>query len=253
MLAGGGGHGGGGGGHGGGGGGHGGGGHGGGGMHAGGGGGHMSGAAWSGAGHNWNGNWNGHTNWNANNWHGNNWNGNNWHGGHDGHHHNNGFWWWGLGYGLGGYGGYGGWPYYGNGYSNDYYPDYYASAPANGYTSGYYEPTTESTAPEATMPPTVALLAVRVPPGAELWFDEQRTRQQGDVRIFASPALDPDGTYVYHLRAHWTQDGQPVNREQDVRVHAGDRVTIDLRFPEGKPVPAPRKAAPRPDSPPPVP
>jgi uncharacterized protein (TIGR03000 family) len=205
-------------------------------------------AHWNGAGH-WTGvgNWDGGRYWGGNRgWYGRGWYGygypyRGWGGG----------WRWGLGYGLGYpwyYGGYYspyyyGYPYnYGN-YYNDYPGvDYYASAPiVNDYNS-YYPPDAGFSGGADTTASTSATINVRVAPGAELWFDGQLTRQQGEVREFVTPSLDPDGTYVYRVRARFSETGRDV--ERDVRVHAGDRITVDLSRPdEGATYPAPADGA----------
>jgi len=174
-----------------------------------------------------------------------------------------------IGIGSGGYGygsGYGlGNSYYGSSYNSGYYSQpaygsaYYAqpayssgyySQPAYGtaspyaqvYTSqpsvtttmaGYYAPTTAgATAASTTQEPNSAMLEVRVPANAEVWFGNSKTEQTGAVRYFASPSLEPGATYTYDVKARWTgADGQPVERAKTARIQAGARVAVDFNTP----------------------
>jgi uncharacterized protein (TIGR03000 family) len=167
-------------------------------------------------------------------------------------HFRGGYPWYGLGLGLG-YGSYpysyGYYPYSSYGYGTGYYGDTYASpgyvdygtypvtpdtysyfAPATDYQS-YYPPTTTATGPKATAPAsgTGAMIRVRVPDAnAALWFQGTETTQRGTDRTFESPPLAPDHAYTYDIRARWNDDGRPVEETRQVRVHAGDRVTVDF-------------------------
>lgn len=226
------GHGGGGGGHGGGGGGHGGGGHGGGGH-----GGGMHGGGVHGGGHG----------------------GGYYHGGGHGHYYHHGYYYpgfygFGLGLGLGYYGGYYG-GYYPGYLDSWYYGDYgpstytaadnypYTTAPAlSGGTSGYAG---MATIPSVYPPPNENAIYVRVqvPEDADVWFEGQQTTQKGPVRFFESPPVAPGRNYVYHIRARWKENGQPVEQTRDVTVYAGDKFSIDftkMQQREKMPAPTPK-------------
>lgn len=69
-----------------------------------------------------------------------------------------------------------------------------------------------------------ALITVRVPPNAEVWFDDQKTSQTGSMRTFVTPPLDSDRNFVYHVRARWTENGRSVEKTRKYDVHPGDRV-----------------------------
>jgi uncharacterized protein (TIGR03000 family) len=69
-----------------------------------------------------------------------------------------------------------------------------------------------------------ALINVRVPPDAEVWFDDQKTTQTGGFRSFISPSLNPNEDFVYTIRARWTENGRPVEKTRKLHVHAGDRL-----------------------------
>jgi uncharacterized protein (TIGR03000 family) len=72
------------------------------------------------------------------------------------------------------------------------------------------------------------LINVRVPLDAEVWFDDQKTSQTGAFRSFITPALNPDHDFVYHIRAHWTENGRAVEKTRRIDVHAGDRLFVNF-------------------------
>jgi uncharacterized protein (TIGR03000 family) len=72
------------------------------------------------------------------------------------------------------------------------------------------------------------LISVRVPSNAEIWFDDQKTTQTGSFRTFISPPLESDHNFMYHIRARWTENGQPVEKTRRVDVHAGDRLLVNF-------------------------
>jgi uncharacterized protein (TIGR03000 family) len=73
-----------------------------------------------------------------------------------------------------------------------------------------------------------AVIAVRVPANAELWFDGYKASQSGQVRQFETPTLDPAQEYTYEVRARWTENGHDVSRTRRVSVHAGDRLGVNF-------------------------
>jgi uncharacterized protein (TIGR03000 family) len=90
---------------------------------------------------------------------------------------------------------------------------------------GYYGTQTGDTAPAADR--TVSI-DVRVPPDAEIWFEGNKTQSTGMFREFVSPQLEPGQDYVYQMRARWTDNGQEVNKTRELRVRAGDQLSLDL-------------------------
>ena len=123
--------------------------------------------------------------------------------------------WWGPG--LWGWGG---------GYYNPWYDDGYGYG---GYATGGYPPDyssfysgpatySEDTQGYAGQGPAgsmmanedAAMIAVRVPPNADIWFDGQKTNQKGAVRQFETPALDPGHDYAYEVRARWNENGRNI-------------------------------------------
>jgi uncharacterized protein (TIGR03000 family) len=176
--------------------------------------------------------------------------GGSYHGGGGGsYYHGGGSYYHGGGYDRGGYYGrsgfYGGIgvgiyaPYYG--YSYPYYAPSYA--PSIYVAPSYYEPPTTAYIPPTsleTRPPirpvgidpqtlgNAALVEVSVPPNAEVWFDDLKTKQSGDTRTFRSPELEPGKTYLYDVKAKWVENGDEVTRTRTVRVQAGRAVQVDF-------------------------
>jgi uncharacterized protein (TIGR03000 family) len=74
-------------------------------------------------------------------------------------------------------------------------------------------------APES--PPEPAEIEVRVPAGAEIWFDGEKTTLTGSVRRFRSPPLEPGQRYAYDVKARWSEGGKEVEQTQHVPVTAG--------------------------------
>ena len=140
----------------------------------------------------------------------------------------------GYGRGYGGYGGYnrgyGGYGAnygrgsYGGGYGNGgYYGDY----PRNSY---YYEPDTvyaEPSQPAVAAPSNnTSMIRVRVAnPNAKVTIDGQPTGQNGMVRTFQTPPLEPGYQYSYEVRAEIP--GQGVQR-RSVMFSAGQNVDVDF-------------------------
>jgi uncharacterized protein (TIGR03000 family) len=174
-----------------------------------------------------------------------------------------GFWpgWYGLGVGLG-YPWYGYYPSYSSFYSDNAYPDTYnyGAYPEMNYAPSYSETVPEydlyssppsgyvSTSPVgAATESEDAHVRVLCPAGAQVWFENQLTNQQGAVRYFESPPLKPGQEYVYHVQADWQQNGQHVSQTRDVHVHSGDSVTVTFTNPASEnsreAVPAPAASA----------
>src|SRR5262249_51957393 len=101
----------------------------------------------------------------------------------------------------------------------------------------HYPPATRETFIRTTAPNVVpgeqkAVVDVRLPANAELWFDGVKTAQSGGFRQFETPALAPVKDYHYDVRAAWSENGREVTREKRVYVRAGDHVRVDF---EGTP------------------
>lgn len=76
-----------------------------------------------------------------------------------------------------------------------------------------------------------AHIRVRVPAAAHVWFSGQKTAQEGTVRDFVTPKLDPQSDYSYIVRARWTDNGNVVDQSRKVPIFAGDYITVDFRQP----------------------
>jgi uncharacterized protein (TIGR03000 family) len=74
-----------------------------------------------------------------------------------------------------------------------------------------------------------AYVLVYVPSEARLTVDGTSTKQTGERRRFASPALPAGRKFVYKFKATWQENGKEVVREQEIRVEAGKEATVDLR------------------------
>jgi len=141
---------------------------------------------------------------------------------------------------------YGGYGYYSSPAYSYSAPTYTYSAPAYSYsaptytysrpatvavpTESYqslYPPTTTVTTPAT--PNNAALIHVRVPEGARVFFGNYEMAQQtGSMRHFSSPPLEPGYDYQYQVKAQWMQNGQPMEQTRDVTVKAGTRVQVDF-------------------------
>ena len=94
-------------------------------------------------------------------------------------------------------------------------------------------------------PGEVAQVEVRVPRGAELWFEGVKTTQTGEVAPFRSPPLAADRDYVYDIRAKWRDHAGDITEARQITVHAGSRLTVNFATPsEPQTVPAPRASKP---------
>jgi uncharacterized protein (TIGR03000 family) len=78
----------------------------------------------------------------------------------------------------------------------------------------------------------IARLRVRVPAGAEVWFDGFKTSSTGPAREFETPPLRP-GKYAYTVRARWKEDGQEVTQSRDVVVTPGADIQVQFPRPDG--------------------
>jgi uncharacterized protein (TIGR03000 family) len=73
-----------------------------------------------------------------------------------------------------------------------------------------------------------ASLHVRVPADAEMWFEGNKTTQDGLSRRFVTPPLRAGDAYVYRVRVRWLDGGQPIDVTRQVLVSAGDQIELDF-------------------------
>jgi uncharacterized protein (TIGR03000 family) len=85
----------------------------------------------------------------------------------------------------------------------------------------------------APMEELSATVRVKVPAGAEVWFDKEKTTQTGTDRVFQSAPLTPGKTHVCSVRAKWNEGGQAVEQFRVVGVRAGE--TAKLTFSSARP------------------
>lgn len=79
---------------------------------------------------------------------------------------------------------------------------------------------------------TPALIKLKVPENATIWFENQKMSQSGAQRIFQSPGLEAKKTYYYKVKVAWPTGGSSVAKdfvsEQEVAVRAGETTIIDF-------------------------
>jgi len=131
-----------------------------------------------------------------------------------------------YGYGYGRGYGYGYRPYYGYGYGGYGASSYAAVAPTVTYSSFY------PTDPGYSAQPTngSAIVDVRVPSSAQVWFDGTPTAQRGALREFETPPLTSGGSY--DVRARWMQNGQVMDQTRTVQVQPNGRAVVDFNAPQ---------------------
>ncbi|MFN4261181.1 MAG: TIGR03000 domain-containing protein [Gemmataceae bacterium] len=78
--------------------------------------------------------------------------------------------------------------------------------------------------------PTVATgkIVVHVPADAVIWVDDTQSQQTGTERRYESPPIPAGQEYHYHLKACWTENGQPIELTRDVIVRPGQRAIVDF-------------------------
>jgi uncharacterized protein (TIGR03000 family) len=99
-------------------------------------------------------------------------------------------------------------------------PGVYRGSYSNGYTSYYPQ--------DQDVDPDSVTIRMRVPTGARVWLGSKETSQTGTDRMFVSPSLEPGYEYVYHIRVQWNQNGETVERNREVTVHAGDVINLNI-------------------------
>ena len=133
-----------------------------------------------------------------------------------------------FGYGMG-YGRYG----YGNFAPTYTYPNY--TYPGNTYRSGVMQTNQAFYPPQSasqTSPNEVHMMVVVPQPNAQVTIDGNQTRLHGFEREFISE-MKPGSSGTYHVKAHWTQNGQKHEETRKVRVHPGAWRVVDFTRPMG--------------------
>jgi len=83
-------------------------------------------------------------------------------------------------------------------------------------------------AEEVTPPRGAALIIVKIPAEAELWFDDVKTSQGGSYRQFTTPPLPSNGNSFYTIRARWEIKGLELTRVESVRVRPDEKQTVNF-------------------------
>jgi uncharacterized protein (TIGR03000 family) len=86
---------------------------------------------------------------------------------------------------------------------------------------------------EEEPPAGAALIIVKIPAEAELWFDDQQTSAKGSYRRFVTPILAENRTLFYTLRVRWPIKGVELTRVEKVPVVAGGRITVNFLTVDG--------------------
>ncbi len=69
---------------------------------------------------------------------------------------------------------------------------------------------------------------LRVPESAEIWVNNVKTKQTGELRHFFSPPLTLGKKYTYQVRLRWMKDGKPVEETQRILVRPGLTIRRDF-------------------------
>ena len=64
-----------------------------------------------------------------------------------------------------------------------------------------------------------------------IWFDDQPTKQTGELRTYSSPPLESGQKYHYVLRAQWDDNGKTQTASKRVEVGAGKVAEVDFTRP----------------------
>lgn len=93
---------------------------------------------------------------------------------------------------------------------------------------------------------SAALIDVMLPSNAEVWINNEKTKQTGGIRSFVTPALDPDRDTTFTLKAKWQAGDRTVEETRHIALRSGERIMLDLmaagprdlenrnRLPEGR-------------------
>lgn len=77
-----------------------------------------------------------------------------------------------------------------------------------------------------------ALIKMKVPENAVVWFENQKMSQGGEQRIFQSPALEMKKTYYYKVKVSWPTGTGTLSKdfvtEQEIAVKAGETTSVDF-------------------------
>src|SRR5262249_41297217 len=109
-----------------------------------------------------------------------------------------------------------------------------------------YENTSAMLSVRAPAPTAAAYLTVLVPRDAELRFGDTLMTERGPARQFVTPPWVMGQDYSYPLRARWSEGNRDVTEIRNVRIRAGDRLSVDFAAPASLSEPPALRTAPRP-------
>jgi uncharacterized protein (TIGR03000 family) len=107
----------------------------------------------------------------------------------------------------------------------------YTSYPETGEI--YYRSGRSGGVPPTGPAPTTGNIKIDVPADATLWIEGVQSSQTGPNRSFTLPPLASGKSYLYRLRARWTDNGEPKEESRIVTVQPGAQVQV--KFPMDAP------------------
>jgi uncharacterized protein (TIGR03000 family) len=76
-----------------------------------------------------------------------------------------------------------------------------------------------------------AVIRVKLPPGATLYVDDQRSPSTELIRQFSTPPIPAGKEFAYLMKAEVFRNGQIETFTQKVPFRAGERVDVDFTIP----------------------
>jgi len=76
-----------------------------------------------------------------------------------------------------------------------------------------------------------AIIVVTLPAEAKLTIDDNVTKSDSAVRVFASPAIERGRDFSYTLKGEIVREGRTLTTSQEVKVRAGQETRVNLEFP----------------------
>jgi uncharacterized protein (TIGR03000 family) len=76
-----------------------------------------------------------------------------------------------------------------------------------------------------------ALITLKVPENAEVWFSGTKTHANGTSRDYITPELNPGQSYSYRVRIIWEKDGRMHDETRKITVNPGQHLTVDMKQP----------------------
>jgi uncharacterized protein (TIGR03000 family) len=73
-----------------------------------------------------------------------------------------------------------------------------------------------------------AYIWLSVPADAQVWFNEDKTKQSGEMRHFYTTPLTPGKDYAYIVRIRWMKKAKPAEQIRRITVRAKDRIHLDF-------------------------